>query len=250
MTSRRVVPDIAPRELTMATQVMNHVRDRIHSGDMRPDTWYSVYQLSEELGISRSPVRDGLLRLEEAGIIEFVRNRGFRVVEPNPSDVADIFSIRLSLEPAAAARAATHAGPGDIGKLRELLAHMAAAIERQDEATFFDWDQQLHDALASLGHSHRSRAILATLRTHTRLLTDSTVRKYRSLEQVYSEHLPIVDAIATHDAPAAAAAMRAHVSATGRLLLAQNLRKAHPEWDAPELDRRVDEIWERHTAHL
>ena len=52
---------------TLTEQVMDTVRDKIVDGSMSPDTWYSVYQLSAELGVSRSPVRDALLRLPRGG---------------------------------------------------------------------------------------------------------------------------------------------------------------------------------------
>lgn len=240
---------VAPHQ-TMATQVMNHVRDAIQAGEMSTEEWYSVYKIAEELGVSRSPVREGLLRLEEAGVIEFVRNRGFRVIQPEPADVAEIFALRLAIEPAAAARAARYIDGEGIGKLKEMLTAMEAAMHAGDEQTFFQWDQQLHDAIVLAGNARRARAILDTLRTHTRLLSDSTVREYRSLAQVYSEHLPIVDALEHGLADAAHKHMAAHITATGRLLLKQNIRRVHPELDddSPELGSLVDTVWDIHVG--
>lgn len=248
-TSPAPALSVAPHQ-TMATQVMNHVRDAIQAGEMSTDEWYSVYKIAEELGVSRSPVREGLLRLEEAGVIEFVRNRGFKVIQPEPADVAEIFALRLAIEPAAAARAARHIDADGIGKLKEMLAAMAASMNAGDEQTFFHWDQQLHDAIMLAGNARRARVILETLRTHTRLLSDSTVREYRSLAQVYSEHLPIVDALEHGLADAAREHMAAHITATGQLLLKQNIRRVRPDLDnnSAELSALVNEIWEKHVS--
>lgn len=248
-TSPTPALSVAPHQ-TMSTQVMNHVRDAIQAGEMSTDKWYSVYKIAEELGVSRSPVREGLLRLEEAGVIEFVRNRGFRVIRPEPADVAEIFALRLAIEPAAAARAARDIEGEDIGKLRHTLEMMRSAIAKHDEATFFAWDQELHDLILLAGHSKRGRDIMDTLRTHTRLLSDSTVRENRSLEQVLSEHEPIVTAIAAHDEEGARAAMAQHITNTGMLLLKQNIRRARPELDnnSAELSALVNEIWEKHVS--
>lgn len=241
-------PVTAPQ--TMATQVMNHVRDAIQEGTMSTGTWYSVYQLSEQLGISRSPVRDGLLRLEEAGLIEFVRNRGFRVVEPQPEDVADIFELRLCIEPPAAARAARDRSDEELKEMEKIAQRMQLAVEAADEATFFAWDQFLHDQILAAGHSRRGREILARLRTHTRLLSDSTVRRFRSLAQVHSEHLPILEAIAHQDPAKAGAQMSAHIHATGCLLLRQTILKQNPELDEQAIGAAADDIWERYTARV
>lgn len=233
---------------TLATRVVNYVRDRVQNGEMEPGTWYSVYQLSDQLGISRSPVRDGLLRLEEAGVIEFVRNRGFKVVEPQPADVADIFSLRLAIEPAAAARAARDITPEQLSHIHAVVARMADARDAGDEAAFFAWDQELHDSILAAGHSIRGRDVVARLRTHTRLLSDSTVRSYRSLAQVHSEHLPIVAAIEARDAERARETARAHLIATGMLLLRQALHRQDPQLAGDALDAAVEDLWATYTA--
>lgn len=248
LSPRSPVPPVTAPQ-TMATQVMNHVRDAIQEGTMSTGKWYSVYQLSEQLGISRSPVRDGLLRLEEAGLIEFVRNRGFRVVEPQPEDVADIFELRLCIEPPAAARAARDRSDEELKEMDKIAQRMQLAVDAKDEATFFAWDQFLHDQILAAGHSRRGREILARLRTHTRLLSDSTVRRFRSLAQVHSEHLPILEAIAHQDPAKARDQMSAHIHATGRLLLRQTILKQNPELDEQAIATAADDIWERYTAH-
>lgn len=232
---------------TLATQVMNYVRDRVQNGEMDTESWYSVYQLSEELGISRSPVRDGLLRLEEAGVIEFVRNRGFRIIEPEASDVADIFSLRMAIEPAAAGRAARDITEHELKQLKSIVANMSSAMNANDEPGFFTWDQELHDAILAAGHARRGRDVVNKLRTHTRLLSDSTVRTYRSLEQVHSEHLPIIEALENHDPKRARAAMRAHLEATGLLLLRQALSRHNPELTPTELAEKVASTWVKHV---
>lgn len=241
-------PLLVPAPQTMAEQVMNHVRERIQTGQMTPGTWYSVYQLSEQLGISRSPVRDGLLRLEEAGLIEFVRNRGFQVIEPTPADVADIFSLRLSIEPHASYRAAKASTSSQLEELRAIYSRMEEACQRSDEAKFFEWDQRLHDHILSLGNSRRGREVLAKLRTQTRLLADSTAKHSRSLTQIHAEHLPIVEAICNHDPAAAAQAMHAHLQATGILLLKQTIIRHDPAMSASQVEATAQAIWREYTS--
>lgn len=234
----------------MATQVMTFVRNSIQDGSMTPDTWYSVYQIAEKLHISRSPVRDGLLRLEEAGLVKFSRNRGFQIILPRPDDVAEIFALRLGIEPACAACAARDRTEEQLQHMQEISTRMATAAGNDDETSFFDWDQQLHRFIAEAGHSHRGAHILDTLRFHTRLLSDSTVRSYRTMDHVHSEHQPILDAITNSNPTAAHTAMTEHLTATGKLLLRQTILKQEPSLnnDQDKLKEFVETTWEKHAA--
>lgn len=229
---------------TLSSQVMNFVRDSVQAGEMDTQSWYSVYQLAEKLQISRSPVREGLLRLEEAGLIEFVRNRGFRIIETQPEEVSEIFSLRLAIEPTATARAAQLRTDASLAAMHDLLLKMDEAAKDKDETAFFHWDQLLHEEILAAGHAKRSAKILAQLRAHTRILSDSTVRKYRTLEHVQSEHEPIVQAIEQQDPERAAKEMATHITATGRLLLRQAIAA---KGDAADLEAEVDRIWNLFT---
>lgn len=87
---------------------MQHVRTAIAHGDMVGGVTYSMYQLAEELGMSRSPVREGLLRLAEIGVLEFAPNRGFRLITPTAPEVADMCALWWAIASAAAHRAARY----------------------------------------------------------------------------------------------------------------------------------------------
>lgn len=235
---------------SLSSQVMDFVRDSVQSGEMDTESWYSVYQLAEMLKISRSPVREGLLRLEEAGLIEFVRNRGFRIIKTKPEEVSEIFALRLAIEPAATSRAAKLRTPEQIEDMNKLLSLMVQASEKADEAAFFHWDQLLHEQVLAAGRSKRGAKILAQLRAHTRILSTSTVRQYRTLEQVHSEHVPIIQAIESQDSALAFTTMSEHITATGKLLLRQAIaanrsQSNHPDdsSELPSLESEVERIW-------
>lgn len=232
------------RERSLTDQVMDHVRDAVLRGDMSTDGWYSVYQLSEELGISRSPVRDGLLRLEEAGLIRFTRNRGFQVVETRAGDVAEIFALRLGIEPAAAYRAALHHTTDDLAEADALVVAMAESAQVGDEVEFFRLDRVLHELILRMGRNRRAVKLIAQLRTHTRLLGASTAGDSRSLQDILDEHAPILGAIRERDAARARATMHDHLSVTGKLLLAQALRRQGNSDDPAA----VDKTWADYTA--
>ncbi|TDC00560.1 GntR family transcriptional regulator [Micromonospora fluostatini] len=216
---------------TLTDQVAEAVRDGIRARRFVPCERYSVYQLADLLGVSRSPVREALLKLAEAGLVEFERNRGFRVVLPDPRDVAEIFAVRLALEPPAARRA------GAAGlDVTDALDALDAALRHDDERAFWAADRLLHDRILRGTGNRRAADIVATLRATTGLLTPPTSPDGRSLRQIRDDHEPVIRAIARGDGDGAEAAMRQHLVDTGRLLVAQ---VAGLPPDAPA----VAEVW-------
>jgi DNA-binding GntR family transcriptional regulator len=214
---------LPPGTLSLADAVAQAVRDGITAGELRPEKTYSVYQLADLLGVSRSPVREGMLRLAEAGLVEIRRNRGFRVLPPRAHDIEEIVEIRLALEPPAARKAAGQGTDEQHAAVRSVLDTMAGAAARGDETSFWSADRTLHDLLLRTAGNARAAAIVDRLRSTTALLGPPTTASGRTLTEIHAEHEPVVTAVLARDGAAAEAAMRTHLEATGRLLVA-NLR--------------------------
>ncbi|WP_130512319.1 GntR family transcriptional regulator [Krasilnikovia cinnamomea] len=215
---------LPPDAPSLADAVAQAVRDGVAAGELVPGTTYSVYQLAELLGVSRSPAREGLLRLAEAGLIEIRRNRGFRVLPPSAHDIEEIIGIRLALEPPAARHAAERGTDEQLAAVRAALEAMAAAAGRDDDASFWPADRTLHDLLLRTAGRPRTAAIVERLRTTTALLGPPTTASGRTLRDIHAEHEPVVSAVLGRDGAAAEAAMRAHLEATRDLLMG-NLRQ-------------------------
>ncbi|RJT81074.1 GntR family transcriptional regulator [Arthrobacter cheniae] len=218
--------DRSGRPPTLTERTIEAVREGIRNGTLVPGELYSVYRLADELGVSRSPVRDALLRLAETGMVAFERNRGFRVVLPGARELTEIIAVRLALEVPAAQRAAVRATAADRAALQNEYEAMQVSVTAGDETAFMMHDQRFHGLLLELaGNAHVTR-IIENLRDATRLVGTSTIRTSRSLEDVYQEHLPILDAIQQGSPSTAGAAMRRHLESTGRLLLQEAARKS------------------------
>lgn len=212
--------------MTLADDAAARIRGWLHDGTIGRDRFHSVPQMAERLGMSRSPVREGLLRLAEAGLVEFVPQRGFRPVRPTGQDIAEIFALRIALEPTAAAHAACL---GSIELAAELRRHLEGMrVAAPADGTAFDAaDEQLHAAILDRVGNHRLMGLIAGLRDTTRLIGASTANRSRSRREILGEHEPIVDAIRAGDPDRAAAEMRQHLVSTGRLLI----RQAHDDGD-------------------
>lgn len=212
---------VLQRDATLSAQVSVQVRTWLRSGELVPGTLYSVQQIADRLGVSRSPVREALLTLAETGMIEFSRNRGFRVVVPSAHDVAEIFAIRLALEPPAARRSAAAAAEDVVSPLQSVIDQMVAAADAGDTGTFAQLDQQFHAGIMAGARNRRAAEVIAELRDITRSLGPSTAGESRTLHDILEEHVPILDAIRDRDPARAHLSMRRHLIRTGRLLVQQ-----------------------------
>lgn len=209
------------RDATLSAQVSVQVRTWVRQGELAPGTLYSVQQIADRLGVSRSPVREALLALAETGLIEFTRNRGFRVVVPSAHDVAEIFAIRLALEPQAARRSTVASGEDLVTPLQSLIDQMGAAADEGDTTTFAQLDQQFHAGIMAGAGNRRADDVIGELRDITRSLGPSTAGESRTLRDILEEHVPILDAIRDRDPARAQLSMRRHLVRTGRLLMQQ-----------------------------
>jgi DNA-binding GntR family transcriptional regulator len=218
-----------------AEQVMEAVRSALEAGVMRPGIKYSVYQLADALGVSRTPVRDALLRLEEVGVIRFEARQGFRILLPDPREIADIIAIRLALEPPAVSRAALVCDHILAARLHERMELLDAAATAGDEPAFAQHDLLLHDHVLEAAGNNRARAIVRSLRESTRLLGGITADRSRSMFDINAEHAPIIAAIVANQPPEAAEAMRSHLTSTGRLLVTQAIRNQDSHLDGAAL---------------
>lgn len=223
---------LPPPDGRRTEQVMEAVRDALDTGVMRAGEKYSVYQLADALGVSRTPVRDALLRLEEVGLIRFEARQGFRIQMPDPRDIADIFAIRLSLELPAVACAARECDDVLAARLRNRMESMAEAAAAGDRHTFGRRDQLLHDDILAAAGNNRARAIVRSLRESIRLLGATTER---GMSDIDDQHRPVVEAIIDNRVEDAVAAMRAHLESSGRMLVAQAVRDQRSELDAGDV---------------
>ena len=230
----------ATTQSSLAGQVMTAVRRAVMAGQMEPGRLYSVQQLASVMNVSRSPVREGLLRLGEAGLIRFHRNRGFEIVEVSPTDVAQILAVRTALEVPAARRAAGLAQPPDLERVRAQWETMHAAARAQDLEATAGADEGRHLVLLELAGNEQAARLVERLRATTSFLGVVTATTLRPVGELAGEHDALVQAVLAQDADAAGEAMREHLASTAERQIGQALRaRGTPEQDVPDLVHRI-----------
>lgn len=221
---------------TTAERVFALLREEILAGTRAPGSQHSIYRLAEELGVSRTPVREAVLRLADAGLVTVERNRGVRVRAVTVQDLVEVFELRLLLEVPAAAFAARHADDEQRDLLARCLAAMAEAAESGDEAAFEAHDRALHAAVHAVSGNGRLAEEVLALRTSIQARGAVTLHRSRGAQEILEEHAPVVDAIREGDASRAARLMRDHLVHTAELLV----RQLDPGADVTALRDRLD----------
>lgn len=190
------------------------LRARILSGELGPNSTLREQALAQELGVSRTPVREALRRLDEAGLVTFVPNRGATVVAWTIEQVRETYFVRASLESRAAGLAATRISVAELGRLAELIDAMEPFLTAVDDA-----------GLAELGRLNAEfhRIVVAASRSPQLVALTSSVSRVPLMAAAFRrdggdfrarsnhQHRDILTALRTGDTVWAEVAMRSHV---------------------------------------
>ncbi|QIE57251.1 GntR family transcriptional regulator [Pikeienuella piscinae] len=205
-----------PGRLAATEQAYASIRGDIISGALAPGERLTEQRLAEELGLSRTPVRQAITRLTHEGFVE--RGRGYDTrVAPFPVDEAEqIFEIRKQLECYAARRAAQNATEEEVAALREVCARTRRFTPPRTEADFEEIsraNERFHRLIAEAARSPRLIALLAVAVDVG--MVARTYRMYSEADLIRSarHHDELTDAIAAHSPAWAEAVMAAHVLA-------------------------------------
>lgn len=197
------------RRQQLPEEVASYVREMIISGEVRPGEFLRMEPIAEAVGVSNTPVREGLLLLRSEGFVKLVPRRGFMVASFTSQDVRDIFWVQAQLAGELAARAAKRITPEMIASLENILAEYERAVAAEDE-----------ERLAYLGHAFHREVNLAADSHRLALLLGSVVKQlpnsfYATIEGMVANsqdvHPQILDALRGHQVRKARSLMEQHI---------------------------------------
>jgi DNA-binding GntR family transcriptional regulator len=196
------------------------IHSRVLSGEIASGTRLRQEALAEEFGVSRTPVREALRKLQANGVLELVPNRGALVRAPDPRRVRETYEVRAELEGFAAELAATRIRDAELARLREAQELFRAAIRDNAHDEWMQANDAFHDAVHEAAGNTRLRATLGVLRnSFPRDLTWIVLgESSHLLEQNVGEHEAVLEAIERRDPRAARRLMSAHVLHAGELI--------------------------------
>lgn len=223
------------RRETLSRQAYAAVRKAIRDGVLAPGTLYSELQVATALGMSRTPVREGLIELARDGIIEKVPQRGFRLRPISESELKEAFELRELLEVHVVRRLAQNALPSQIQALRRILEEQENVLD--DPGQFLELDEQFHLAMSDMLGLSRTRQMLLSLRAITSVAGAAALAHAGRVTDVLAEHESILDGVSAHSPDIAESAVRKHMSHT-RVAAAASLNLSD-EATRPELTREA-----------
>jgi len=185
------------------------IREAILDGALPAGAWLREQTVSAELGVSRTPVREALNRLEEEGLVKRDPGMGARVTALTIEDMAVVYQVRGSLESIAAQVFAEKASANDRTSLRTLQADLERAARADEPELFSEINIRFHNQLAITAQNAYLSRLLGTVQTAVRRFGTRTYSVER-MHQILGEHQAIVEAITRKDGAAAAMAAAVH----------------------------------------
>ncbi|MCH3960352.1 MAG: GntR family transcriptional regulator [Selenomonas sp.] len=199
--------------------VCESLREAIRKGILKPGERIMEIQLAEELGVSRTPVREAIRKLELEGYVVMMPRRGTYVANMSIRDINEIFEIRTALESLSNGLAAEHITDEELEHLQRLLVIIGGYIKEGNMEKIVETDIEFHDLMYHAARNQRLVGIISNLRDQlTRFRTLSMSYPGR-LEATLDEHKAIVEAIANGDRKLASKAAEKHMENSEKTLL-------------------------------
>jgi DNA-binding GntR family transcriptional regulator len=166
--------------------------------------------LGEQLGVSRTPVREAISRLEQEGIVQNVARRGAFLVRKNKQEILDIVDVWAALESMAARLATSRASDDEISQLRKNFTSYDGEDARTHIDEYSDTNIEFHQTIIGLAKSELIEQMAAQLFFHMRAIRTSTIKDRDRVAQSVMDHTRIIEAIEERDAYHAEQLVRDH----------------------------------------
>ena len=199
--------------------VFDVLMSAIMQGQLSPGERLLEVQLADEMGVSRTPVREAIRRLELEGFVVIVPRKGAYVAGLSINDVEEVYEIRTVLETLAVRLAAQRMQPADYAQLDELAEKMCATWQEGNVDNWVSLDASFHELLYKFSRNERLVSMMSNIMeqlSRYRIISLANVEvRHNSL----SEHQDLIEALKRHDSEAAAAAVEKHIENTKQSLV-------------------------------
>ena len=218
----------------LSARVYGQIKQLILCNEIMPGQKLHHQQLSERLGVSRTPVREALTRLGQEGYVSFLPNRGFTCKEIRLQEAEELYELRESLEAFTVEKAVEKLTDEALAELRQKMDSCGQDVQNRFTRERLVYDQEVHLTIAQIAGNETLQNTLSHVfeRIVLKRRTDGIYDPARGLT-AHQEHVELPDAMARRDAQAAVAIVRGHIQAGKKNVLAdlrqrQALRELRP----------------------
>lgn len=199
------------RHRRLSEQALDAIRRQIVTGVYPPNTRLSEVELSEKLGVSRTPVREALIRLAEEGLVKIVPQIGSFVAPISLEAVRQAQFIREHLECALIAETAKHIDMKIVRRMTDNLEQQAIAAQQGDWDTFYSYDEALHAIWATASGDIGVWRVIQQSKVHLDRVRQLSDRRPEHMLLLLSQHTKIAEAVAKGDVATAQTELRNHL---------------------------------------
>lgn len=216
--------------LPLRDVVFNTLRQAILKGELKPGERLMEIQLANKLGVSRTPVREAIRKLELEGLVLMIPRKGAEVAEITRQDMEDVLEVRTALEELAVKDACDHITDAQLSELKKASNEFKKALlEGKDLVTCADADMHFHDVILSATNNRRLIQMLDNLSEQMYRYRMEYLKDERTHKTLIEEHDAIRRALKKHDKVKAGAAIRVHIDNQKRSILESLTEKEEDE---------------------
>jgi DNA-binding GntR family transcriptional regulator len=219
MKEPRLVPIKLDNYKPLREMVFESLREAINLGRLRPGERLMEIQLAEEMGVSRTPVREAIRKLELEGFVAMVPRKGAYVAGISVKDIVDVFEIRSSLEALAAGLAAERITDEEMELLERSLVEISEFSTDENIKAIVDGDINFHDIIYKASRNQRLVQIITHLQEQIHRFRMTSLSQPGRTKIALDEHKSIVEAISDRDVELAQQLAREHIENAEQSLL-------------------------------
>lgn len=217
--TRRLLPIKLDSYKPLREVVTETLREAIVTGVLKPGERLMEIQMAEELGVSRTPVRESIRKLELEGFVVMVPRRGTYVADLSIKDINEVYEIRTVLDVLAAGLAAERITEEELEELERLLVQIGEFVDQNNVEKLIEFDSQFHDVLYRASRNDRLVGIINNLREQFTRFRSISMKYPGRMQNTVAEHTRLVEAIAQRNPDLAQQIAREHMENSEQTLM-------------------------------
>ena len=208
---RRLVPITLDSYKPLREIVFETLRDAIISQTLEPGERLMEIQMADEMGVSRTPVREAIRKLELEGLVIMVPRKGAYVAGISVKDIHEVFEVRTSLEGLAASLAAQRITPEELDEMEKNLFLEAGELEGNNLRSIVEIDTTFHDLLYKAARNEKLLQLVSNLQEQLQRFRSASLARPGRSKGALDEHRKILEAIALGDSKLAQKLAMEHI---------------------------------------
>lgn len=205
----------------LRVQVFKAIEDAVLNGEYKDGDSLNELKISEELGVSRTPVREALMQLELEGLAKNIPNKGAVVIGITEKDIEDIYAVRIRIEGLAARLCAENISEDELKRFREIVDLQEFYLAKHDAEQIWSLDSDFHKIIYNASQSRPLKFMLSNFHNYIKRARDISVHADGRAEKTVSEHKAILQAVKDRDGELAELLMARHITNAKNNLIKQ-----------------------------